>query len=284
MKPPPFDYETPRTVDEATALLAAAQDGATVLAGGQSLIPLLNMRFARPDVIVDINRVAGLDRVVVTAQTVSLGALVRLDAVERHAEIAAVLPVLCSAASHVAHPQIRVRTTVGGTLSHADPSAEMPTVAVALGAEIHLRSSTDERVVAADDFFESVFSTTKRPDELLVRVDFPVRSEMTFVYDEIARRHGDFPFAGLCVGVHLDGGVVTRARAAAAGVGDVPVRLSRFEQTLTGHTIADVVDYAAAAAADEVDPPSDIHGSAEYRRALIATLVRRTLATIEENQ
>ncbi|UTT48486.1 MULTISPECIES: xanthine dehydrogenase family protein subunit M [Rhodococcus] len=284
MKPPLFEYEAPRTVDEALDLLADAQEGATILAGGQSLLPLLNMRFARPDLVIDINRVQGLGDITITETTVSTGAIVRLATLENDPAIRSALPVLGTAASYVAHPQIRARTTIGGTLSHADPSAEMPTVAVALGATINLRSQSGSRAVAAEDFFESVFATSKSPDELIVSIDFPIRRGMTFVYDEISRRQGDFPFAGLCLGITLDNGLISDVRAAGAGVADVPQRLHQLEGALRGNTISETIEDAVEAAGDEVDPPTDIHGTAAFRRSLLRTLVRRALTELDEEQ
>lgn len=284
MKPPSFDYEAPHSLNRVLDLLADVQDGAALLAGGQSLIPLLNMRFARPDLVIDINRVEGLDVLAISNTAVSVGSTVRLGTLEHDAEVRSVLPVLGSAASYVAHPQIRARTTVGGTLSHADPSAELPTVAVALGATIHLRSRAGSRAVGAEDFFESVFTTSKAPDELVVSADFPLHPRLAFVYDEISRRQGDFPFAGLCLGVSVKDGVVAEARAAAAGVSEVPQRLSGLENALIGRTIADAVDGAAAAASSEVNPPADIHGTAAFRRGLLRSLVRRTLTKLDEEQ
>ena len=284
MKPPPFKYVAPRSVDQVLELLAESQDNAALLAGGQSLIPLLNMRFARPEVVIDINRVEGLDAIAITDSTVTIGATVRLTVLEHDPAIQSAIPVLSSASSYVAHPQIRARTTVGGTLSHADPSAELPTVAVALGATINLRSSTSSRAVAAEEFFESVFTTSKEPDELVVSVAFPRRPNLVMIYDEISRRQGDFPFAGLCLGVSITDGVVDSTRAAAAGVSEVPQRLRGLEAALTGRSIADAIDDVAASASEETNPPTDIHGTARFRRGLLRSLVRRVLTQLDEEQ
>jgi len=284
MKPPPFDYEAPSSLDQVLDLLADAQDGATILAGGQSLIPLLNMRFARPELVIDINRVEGLDTIAISEAAVSLGSTVRLGVLEHDAGVRSVLPVLGRASSFVAHPQIRARTTVGGTLSHADPSAALPAIAVGLGAMIHLRSRLGSRTVAAEDFFESLFSTSKEPDEIVVSVDFPLHPGLAFTYDEISRRQGDFPFAGLCLGVSVENGVIVEARAAAAGISDVPQRLVGVEGALIGRPIAEVADDAANAAAAEVNPPADIHGTSDFRRGLLRSLVRRAIATLDEEQ
>lgn len=283
MKPPPFVYRDPDTLDEAVELLAEWQDDAAVLAGGQSLVPLLNMRFARPEVVVDVNRVADLDRIHITQDAVSVGAIVRLADLEHDARVAEALPVLPVASSFVAHPQIRNRTTMGGTLCHADPAAELPAVAVALDARIALRSASGTRTIGAADFFESVFMTAKRPDELLTHVEFPRHPRLTVRYDEISQRHGDFPLAGLCLGVAVDGGVVTEARAAGVGVAERPYRLLGLEAALTGRRLSEAAPDAVEAASAEVTPPSDQHGSAEFRRGLLRTLVRRLLNRFEED-
>lgn len=277
MKPPPLSYRAPRTVDDALDLLAEHGEDMAVLAGGQSLVPLLNMRFARPAVLLDVNGIDELGRITIADDAVTLGATVRLAVVEHDARLVEALPVLGVAAGYVAHPQIRNRTTVGGTLCHADPAAEFPTIAVGLGARLHLASrARGTRVVAAEDFFESVFMTAKEPDELLVAADFPRLPGYRVGYTEIARRHGDFPFTGLFLAVRTENGLVSAARAAAAGVADRPVRLPACEQALIGNPLADqAIEQAAEAASAEIDPPSDTHGSARFRRGLIRTLVRR---------
>ncbi|WP_037370854.1 FAD binding domain-containing protein [Amycolatopsis orientalis] len=284
MKPPPLSYRAPETVDDALDLLAEHGEDMAVLAGGQSLVPLVNMRFARPSVLLDINRIAELNRIVIGDDVVSLGATVRLAAVEHDARLGEALPVLGEAARHVAHPQIRNRTTIGGTLCHADPAAEFPTLAVGLGARLHLASrARGTRVVAAEDFFESVFMTSKEPDELLVAADFPRLPGHRIGYSEISRRHGDFPFAGLFLAVRTENGIVTAARASAAGVADRPVRLPGCEAALTGNPLSSpAIEQAAEAASAEIDPPSDNHGSAAFRRGLIRTLVRRQAGRLQE--
>ncbi|WP_214609053.1 FAD binding domain-containing protein [Rhodococcus qingshengii] len=282
MKPPRFDYERPTTVGEVLDLLAAHDDDASLLAGGQSLLPLLNMRFARPEVVIDLERVDGLDTIEVTPQAVVVGAGVRLARLERDPEVAAALPVLPRAVSFVAHPQIRNRTTIGGSLCHADPAAELPCVAIATGARLHLRSKLGDRTVDAADFFESVFMTSKRSDELLVAVEFPRTAGLTYRYDEIARRHGDFPFVGLCLGLAAQDGVVTAVRAAAAGVADKPLRLEGLERAFVGRSIAEATEPAAQAASAEAAPTNDQHGSAEFRRGLLRGLVRRLAGEFTE--
>jgi carbon-monoxide dehydrogenase medium subunit len=282
VKPPPFAYHDPQTVDEALDLLAESGEDASVLAGGQSLIPLMNMRLSRPDVVIDVNGVGALDEVTVTPDTVTIGATSRLSALERDNRITDALPVITQAASYVAHPQIRNRTTMGGTLCHADPAAEIPSVAVALDAQLNLRSRAGTRTVTADEFFDSVFVTAKNPDELLLSTNFPRRPGMVVRYDEVARRHGDFPFVGLCLGMRLDDGVVAEACAAAAGIAERPQRLHQLERTLNGQPPAAVADEAAYAAAAEVNPSTDQHGTADFRRGLLRTSVRRLIAQFEE--
>jgi carbon-monoxide dehydrogenase medium subunit len=276
VKPPAFDYQDPATIDEVLDLLSAARADASLLAGGQSLMPLLNMRRVRPRLLIDLNRVAGLDQVSVTPESVTIGATARLDRLAHDPEVAAALPALPRVISFVAHPQIRTRTTIGGSLSHADPAAELPALAVGLGAILHLRSSAGTRAVPAEEFFKTAFTTARRPDELLTDVEFPRHPGLTVRYDEIARA-GDFPFVGLCLGLRLTGGEVTEARAAAAGAADRPVRLRALERSLIGRTPEAAADDAALAASDEVDPLTDQHATGEYRRGALRALVRRLL-------
>lgn len=282
MKPPIFDYQDPRTIDEALDGLATAQGDTAVLAGGQSLVPLLNMRLSRPDLVIDINSIAELDNIVVTPEAVTLGATARLSTIEHDPQVKRALPVLADASQLVAHPQIRNRTTIGGTLCHADPAAELPSVAVALDARLRLQSRSASRTVQAGEFFESFFTTTKNPDELLVAVDFPRRDGLITKYDEVSRRQGDFPFVGLCLGIRTDDGIAAEVRAAAAGIADHPVRLTALEQALLGRSPAAAMDDAVEAASSEITPPTDQHGTAEYRRGLLRTLVRRIINTFEE--
>ena len=231
VKPPVFDYQDPATIDEVLGLLAVARADAALLAGGQSLMPLLNMRRVRPRVLIDLNRVAGLDEVSVTPESVTIGATARLAGLARNPEVAVALPVLPRVISFVAHPQIRTRTTIGGSLSYADPAAELPALAVALGATLHLRSSAGTRAVPAEQFFKTAYTTARRPDELLTHVEFRPLPGLIVRYDEIARA-GDFPFVGLCLGLRMADGEVTEARAAAAGAADRPVRLTALERSL----------------------------------------------------
>ena len=277
VKPAVFDYQDPATVGEVLGLLSAARSDAALLAGGQSLMPLLNMRRVRPRVLIDLNRVQELDEVSVAPESVTIGATARLATLARDPEAAAALPALPRVISFVAHPQIRTRTTIGGSLSYADPAAELPALAVALGATMHLRSTAGPRAVPAEKFFEAAYTTARRPDELLTHVEFPRHTGLAVRYDEIARA-GDFPFVGLCLGLRLADGEVIDARAATAGAADRPVRLAALERSLIGRSPGAASDDAARAASDEVDPRTDQHATGDYRRGALRALVRRLLS------
>ena len=279
MKPPPFDYRRPDSVEEALADLSTYGGDSAILAGGQSLIPLLNLRFARPDVVIDINRIAGLDDVQINAESVVVGALTRARDLERHAEVKKVLPVLAQAISQVAHPQIRHRTTIGGNISHADPSSELPGVLAALDGSIRLISESGTREVPWDQFFETVFTTAKRTNEMVSEVIFPRCEGWSFVFNEVARRQGDYPLTGLCTGLLIRDGHVLEARLAAVAVSDRPVRLVEAEAALVGVAVDDEVALRSAcrAAAECPEPMTDLHGSGDYRRGLLVTLTRRSV-------
>jgi CO/xanthine dehydrogenase FAD-binding subunit len=282
MKPAPFNLFRPRNIDEALALLQSHGDEAKILAGGQSLVPLMNFRLAQPHNLIDLNGVEGLDQIKFDDQTLSLGAMVRQRDVERSPAIAERLPILREAIEQVGHPAIRNRGTVGGSLVHADPSAELPLLAVALDATFHLRSARASRSVAAKDFYQGYLLTDIAPDELLAAIDFHLPpADCGWCCTEIARRHGDF--AIVAVAVLLDCGRDRRinfARVALGGVGPAPLRLIAAEQALLGEQPrAELFRGAGDVAAQAVDPPADIHASSSYRRHLSGVLVRRALAT-----
>lgn len=282
MRPVAFAYRDPRTLEEALTELGEWGSEASILAGGQSLVPLLNMRLALPEMVLDINRVAGLDTLQVDSDVVRVGALVRARTLELDTEVARVLPVLVEGVRHIAHPQIRTRTTVGGSISHADPSSELPAILAALGGSVELTSLGGSRTVGWNEFFVTVFTTSREPEELLTSVNFPVPVGFRFCFLELARRHGEYPVAGLCVGTRTVDGSIAEARLAAIGVGTGPARLRGAEQALIGADPEDPRTHRAAAdiAAGEVQPNDDIHGSAAYRRAVLQTLVRRALASL----
>jgi CO/xanthine dehydrogenase FAD-binding subunit len=284
MKPAPFNLFRPKSVDEALALLHSHGDEAKVLAGGQSLVPLMNFRLAQPQNLIDLNLVEGLDQIKFDDQSLSLGAMVRQRDVERSASIIERLPILREAIEQVGHPAIRNRGTVGGSLAHADPSAELPLLAVALDATFRLRSAQASRSVAAKDFYHGYLLTDIAPDELLIATDFHMPpANCGWCCTEIARRHGDF--AIVAVAVLLDCGqdrTIDFARVAVGGAGPAPLRVTAAEEALVGERLgAEVFRRAGEIAAQAVEPPADIHASSGYRRHLTGVLVRRALATAE---
>ena len=285
MKLPDFSYEAPATVAEATALLAEHQDGASLLAGGQSLIPLLALRLARPAVLVDINGLDELSGVSVTDGQVTVGAMTREYVAEESETVAATLPLLASALPLIGHEAIRSRGTLGGSMAHADPAAELPAVARALDAEFVVQSQSGERVIPAAEWFEGYLTTARRPDEILVEVRFPVAEQGTGVaFLEIARRHGDFAMVGLATSLTLTDGTIIDARLAFSGVADVPVRATVAESVLVGQQPSEeLFAEAARLAAEPLDPPADLHGSSDYRKKVAAALVRRGLRAAADN-
>ena len=285
MKLPPVDYEAPTTVSEAIELLAEHEDEASVLAGGQSLIPLLALRLAHPAVLIDINGIDELSGVSATNGHVTIGATTREYLAEEDATIAAKLPLLAAALPLIGHEAIRSRGTVGGSLAHADPAAELPAVARALDAEFVVRGPSGERTVPAAEWFEGYLMTSRQPDELLTEVRFPAAKPGTGVsFQEVARRHGDFAMVGLAASVTLADGTITDARLAFAGISDVPYRATDAENLLVGQSPSkELFDEAARRATADMDPPSDLHGSAEYRKKVAAALVRRSLQAAVDN-
>ena len=285
MKLPPVEYEAPTTVAEAIDLLAEHEDEASVLAGGQSLIPLLALRLARPEVLIDINGIDELSGVSATDGQVAIGAMTREYVAEGSEIVADTVPLLAAALPLIGHEAIRSRGTIGGSLAHADPAAELPAVARALDAEFVVRGESGERVIPAAEWFEGYLMTSRRPDELLLEVRFPAAGPGTGVsFQEVARRHGDFAIVGLGVSLVLSGGVISDARLAFAGLSDVPVRAVAAEDLLVGERpSAELFDEAARRATDDVDPPDDLHGSSDYRKTVAAVVVRRGLAAAADN-
>jgi aerobic carbon-monoxide dehydrogenase medium subunit len=283
MKPAPFAYHAPGSVTGALDILREHAEDAKVLAGGQSLVPLLNFRLAAPGHLVDINRLPGLDRIERTPTGWRIPALVRQRSAELSPSLAAACPVLTEALQLVAHPQIRNRGTVCGSLAHADSSAELPAVMVALGARMDIAGASGGRTVGADEFFLFHLTTAVEPDELLLAVEFddpPPHSYGAFA--EFAPRRGDFGLAGAAVTATFGaGGPVERCRVVAAGVAPTPLRLASAEEVITGSALDSAALAAAQAAAGrEVSPAGDAHADAGYRRQLASVLVRRALAAI----
>lgn len=285
MKLPPFDYLAPATLDEALDLLEQHADEASVLAGGQSLIPLLAMRLARPAAVVDVNGLAELSGITTTGNTVVVAATTREFEAEESTTLAAKAPLLVAALPYIGHEAIRSRGTIGGSLAHADPAGELPAVALALDAELVLRSASGERTMPADEWFQGYLTTARRPDELLIQVRLPMTQPGTGVaFQEVARRHGDFAIVALATSLTFSDGVISDARLAFAGVADVPVRCSQAEQLLVGQQASpDLFAAAAAQAVAGLAPPSDLHGSSDYRKKVAATLVRRGLAAAADD-
>jgi len=282
VKPARFEYHRPETLDEVLTLLAEHADDAKVLAGGQSLVPLLSMRLARPLHLIDINHVAGLDGIDDRGDHVAFGATVRERAAERSAVVQDKVPVLADALPLIGHVAIRNRGTIGGSLAHADASAELPAVAMIADAQMVARSVRGERVLAAGEFFDGHFTTTMSEDECLVEVRIPASpANAGWACIEVARRHGDFALVGATAMVALDGGGrIDEGRVSLFGVADRAIRVDKAEAALRGATPGpDTWAAAAEEAVADIDPPSDLHGSSEFRRKLAAVVVRRALAS-----
>ncbi|MFC4948823.1 FAD binding domain-containing protein [Pseudonocardia sp. GCM10023141] len=274
MKPPPFHYAAPTSVAEAVALLAAhADDEARVLAGGQSLVPLMNFRLAQPSHLIDLRRIAELTGIRTEGDTLVIGAMARQSAAEHAPEVALFAPLLAEALGFVAHPPIRNSGTVGGSIAHADPAAELPAVALALDAELVIVGPQGSRTVAAADFFLGPFTTAIGAGELLTEVRIPRRAG-GHAFVEFARTHGTFAVVGVAAVIELDGDTVSRAAIALSGVAATPVRATAAERVLVGATAGDAAAAADAAAA-ELAPAGDVHGSTETRTDIARSYLRR---------
>jgi carbon-monoxide dehydrogenase medium subunit len=282
MKAAPFTYHPCRTIDEAVAVLDRDPDGSKVIAGGQSLVPMLNLRLARVDNLVDLNRIEGLDYIRVESGKVIVGAATRQYAIERSPQVLQALPLLPAAMAHVGHAQIRNRGTVVGSICHADPSAELPAVWLAVGGELTAVSSAGARTLRSDDFFQSFFTTALQPNEIATQVTFnALTANMGWSFEESARRHGDFAIVGAITLVSFENSAVSSARIVVFGAAPTPVRIPAAEQLLTGRDAStvddDLLGRVAQAVSGAVTPTTDIHGSAEYRRYVAGVLTRRGL-------
>jgi carbon-monoxide dehydrogenase medium subunit len=281
MKPPRFRYTVPNSLEEALAVLAAIGDEAKPLAGGQSLVPMLNMRLARPSVLVDLNRIPELDGIELDDGVLRVRAMTRHRAVERSPVVAQYQPLLTEAIRYVGHIPIRTLGTVGGSIAHADPAAEMPGVLVALDGAVELQSQRGQRVVPADAFFVDLLTTVVEPDELVTAVRFPILSAHSgTAWLEVARRHGDYALVGVGAVVTLtaNGRSVAEARLSFIGVSGTPVRARAAEAALRGQpATAETWRAAAEAVRQELDPASDIHASAAYRRYVAGVLAEQAL-------
>lgn len=284
MKAASFAYHRPDSVADAVGLLGEYGDEAKILAGGQSLVPMLNMRLTAFPAIVDIGRVTALRDVQANDIGVTVGATARQCDVEGNRELGRIVPLLVKATPFIGHFQIRSRGTVGGSVAHADPAAEYPAVALALDAEVELARAGGRRVVPAREFFAGIWTTVTEPDEVLTAMRFPSwGADAGFAVDEVARRHGDFALAGACAGVRLSGGAIDRVTISFFGLGSTPVRADEAERVLVGRTPDEVdVDEIGALAVADLDPPTDLHASGALRRRIGATVAARALRTAME--
>jgi carbon-monoxide dehydrogenase medium subunit len=279
VKPAPFEYHAPETVADAVQLLADLGDGAKVLAGGQSLVPMLALRLTRFDHLVDISRVAELQGIETRDDALWIGAGTTQACVEASATVTSTVPLLARATLFIGHFQIRNRGTLGGSIAHADPAAEYPAVARTLDAQMEVASVRGRRTIASRDFFAGMWSTNTEPDELLVGVSFPTWGPRRgFAVEEFARRHGDFAIAGATIGIELDGDDrIARCAIGLIGLGSTPERAGTAEAALAGRPITDVEpdEVGRLAMADLTTVPEDLHGSAAYRTRVGAAMVAR---------
>jgi carbon-monoxide dehydrogenase medium subunit len=279
MKLPPFDYACPTTLPEAVELLAS-HDDAKAIAGGQSLVPMLAFRLAQPSLLVDLRKLADLRGIRISDAGVTLGAMVRWRDIEDDERLETAHPLLKAAIAHVAHYQIRNRGTVGGSIAHADPAAEMPGIAVACDAEIAVVGKSGARVIQAADFFQGALMTALATDEIIIEIRLPAwPAGRRWGFQEFARRRGDFAMAAAAVFYDQnERGKARNAHVGVIGVGDRPLRLAAVEDVLNGQTIDEAtIAKADAATSAAVDPQDDIHASAAYRRSLVGTMVERAL-------
>jgi len=284
MKLPAFDYVAPTNLADAVALLAEGQGEAKAIAGGQSLLPAMAFRLVTPRLLVDLRGIQDLDRVDIVPDGVRLGARVRWRDILADQRLARAHPLLREAVSHVAHYQVRNRGTVGGSLAHADPAAELPGIAVTCEASVEIVGPGGSRLLPASEFFTGALSTALRVGELIVALRLPAwRAERRWAFRELARRRGDFALAGVALHYDLDRGRIAAAHIGVIGVGDRPRRLVRAETALHGHEPGEPAFATAVAVAKaEIDPPEDLHASTTYRRSLVGTLLERALRQAEE--
>src|SRR5919109_424742 len=287
MKPAPFEYFAPTDMTEALALLSHYGDEAKILAGGQSLMPLMNMRLARPSVLVDINRLAALSHISLDANgALAIGALTRQRTIERASLIQTHYPLLAAVMPSLGHFQIRNRGTIGGSIVHADPAAELPALCLALEAEFVLRSAVGQRTINAADFFRTYLTTAIEPVEMLVEIRFPPwQAQYRWGFQEVCRREGDFALVGAVAVLRMDDDAVCQAaRLAMFGVGGTPARPQRAEELLSGQRLdGRLLDRIAHVVGAELEPDSDIHASAEYRREVGGVVARRAVAMALES-
>jgi CO/xanthine dehydrogenase FAD-binding subunit len=280
MKPARFEYVAPTTLDAAVAALAAANGEGKLLAGGQSLLPLLNFRMARPAVLVDLNGIKDLSFIELRRDSVAIGALTRHREIEHSPLIASSLPVMSAAMRHVAHLAIRNRGTIGGSLSHADPAAELPMMAMFYGASLMVQGPAGRRTIAAKDFFVDALTNCLKPEDIVVEIEFPIPRHDGWAFEEVARRFGDFALASIAVSIRRSPSKIEDARVAVMGVADTPRRLENVEERLVEIEVDDhTPDRFAEWVTSSVAPNSDLHASAEYRKHLLGELAKRAMRT-----
>jgi carbon-monoxide dehydrogenase medium subunit len=280
MKPPAFDYIAADSIAMAVEALAQAGDDAKIIAGGQSLVPMLNFRMLRPSILVDINRITGLDVIAETSEAIRVGALTRHYQLETSPLIAEHLPVLSCAMTHVAHLAIRNRGTIAGSLAHADPAAELPMMALLLDAELRIASAAGERTVAARDFFLGALTVDLAASDIITEIVLPKLPPRTgWGFEEVARRHGDFALAAVAATVTVSRGAIEQARIASTGVGPTALRVHEAEGLLIGHALEpDLTNRAIETVRAAIEPETDLHASSDYRRHLAGVLAGRALA------
>lgn len=282
MKPAPFAYARAETLDDVFGLLAEHGDDAKILAGGQSLMATLNMRLSAPELLIDINRIDGLSGIEDTGDALRIGAMTRHVDIETSELIAAHAPLIASAMEHVAHPAIRNRGTFGGSIAFADPAAEMPACAVALGAQMEIAGKDGTRTVTADDFFKGLYETEIGPGEILTAIHVPkIAAGWKSGFLELARRHGDYAIIGLCAHVQHDGSTFGDGRLVFFGAGDRPVSAPQTAALLGGKSWSDgLADELAQSLKHELDPPDDLNADGPMRKHLAGVLVKRTLGPL----
>jgi carbon-monoxide dehydrogenase medium subunit len=280
MKPAPFDYIAATSVDMAAAALADGGDDAKIIAGGQSLVPLLNFRLLRPSILIDINRIESLAFISETATDIRVGALTRHYQLETSPVIARHLPVLSCAMTHVAHLAIRNRGTIGGSLAHGDPAAELPMMALLLDAELHIGSVAAARITAARDFFLDALTVDLNAGEIVTEIALPKLPPQTgWGFAEVSRRRGDFALAAAAATLAVAAGAIVEARIALSGIGRTAVRAATAESLFVGHALEPLlVSQALEAVRAAIEPDTDLHASADYRRHLAGVLTGRALA------
>ena len=280
MKPAAFDYVIVDSIDMAVASLAEGGGDAKIIAGGQSLVPMLNFRLLRPSVLIDINRIGDLAFIEEAGKKIRVGALTRHYQLETSPVIARHLPVLASAMTHVAHLAIRNRGTIGGSLSHADPAAELPMMALLLDAELHIASASGKRTIAARDFFVGALTVDLARDDIVTEIVLPKLPPKTgWGFEEVARRSGDFALAAAAATLTLSAGVISQARIALTGVGATPVRAAEAEALLVGQALEPgLIDRVIDAVRAAIEPDTDLHASSDYRRHLGGVLAGRAVS------